>query len=116
MVNPIDLIRHIAVKQGIANKADFTFRQLDYAVYTVVVYLVEKPTVAQLVDKGCNGGFTDMEAVSIRGASQSDVLIVSECLRTRRGYEFSRSVYTASQCLASTKPDSISPRPWWRNE
>lgn len=49
-VNPPDITPHSILMQGVMNKIDVTFAESKSA-FTVTVYLVEKLTVQQLVEK-----------------------------------------------------------------
>jgi E3 SUMO-protein ligase PIAS1 len=59
-VNPPDLTTHAIVMAGVGNKVDVTFQE-SRSSYTVLVYLVEKHTVTQLVEKIRKKGFISKE-------------------------------------------------------
>jgi len=60
-INPPDLTAHAILHQGVPNKVDVTFAETKTA-YTLTVYLVEKSTVQQLVEKIRKKGFLSKEA------------------------------------------------------
>jgi len=60
-VNPPDLTAQSILMQGVTNKVDVTFAESKSS-FTVTVYLVEKMTVQQLVDKIQKRGPTSKEA------------------------------------------------------
>lgn len=59
-VNPPDVTPHSILTQGVTNKIDVTFAE-SKASFTLTVYLVEKLTVEQLVDKIKKKGATAKE-------------------------------------------------------
>lgn len=60
-INPPDITPNAILMQGVANKVDVTFQE-SRSSYTVTVYLVEKNTVQQLVDKIRKRGFISKES------------------------------------------------------
>ena len=60
-VNPPDFTSQAILMQGVANKLDVTFAESKFA-YTLAVYLVEKNSVKQLVDKIRRRGFISKES------------------------------------------------------
>ena len=59
-VNPPDITAKAILNPAVANKVDVTFQE-SKASYTVILYLVEKHTVAQLVEKIRKRGFISKE-------------------------------------------------------
>lgn len=60
-INPPDVTAQIIMMQGVQNKIDVTFSDSKSS-YTLTVYLVEKHTVAQLVEKIRKRGFISKDA------------------------------------------------------
>jgi hypothetical protein len=60
-INPPDVTAQIIMIQGVQNKIDVTFSDSKSS-YTLTVYLVEKHTVAQLVEKIRKRGFISKDA------------------------------------------------------
>ena len=60
-INPPDVTAQIMMMQGVQNKIDVTFSESKSA-FTLTVYLVEKNTVVQLVEKIRKRGFISKEA------------------------------------------------------
>ena len=60
-INPPDVTAQIIMMQGVQNKIDVTFEQSKSA-FTITVYLVQKNTVGQLVEKIRKRGFISKEA------------------------------------------------------
>jgi E3 SUMO-protein ligase PIAS1 len=61
-VNPPDITQHVILMSGVANKVDITFQE-SRASYTVLINLVEKHSVAQLVEKIRKRGAISKETV-----------------------------------------------------
>ena len=60
-INPVDITAGCILMQGVNNKIDVTFAESKSA-FTLTIYLVEKLTVARLVEKIRKRGFIAKEA------------------------------------------------------
>jgi E3 SUMO-protein ligase PIAS1 len=67
-INPPDLTQHAILMAGVTNKIDVTFAESKVA-YSVLIYLVEKHTVAELVDKIKKKGFIAKDLTLNRSSS-----------------------------------------------
>lgn len=72
-VNPPDITAQAILMQGVTNKVDVTFAE-SKASYTAVIYLVEKNTVQQLVDKVRRRGFSPKETTLNRSIAVLDIV------------------------------------------
>jgi hypothetical protein len=59
-INPPDVTAQIIMTEGVQNTIDVTFSESESS-YTLMVYLVEKHTVAQLVEKIRKRGYISIE-------------------------------------------------------
>lgn len=80
-VNPPDLTQQAVLMQGVSNKVDITFQEAK-SNYTALLYLAEKLTVAQLVEKVKKRGYISKEQTlnrSIRHYGKNILMCSESC-------------------------------------